>query len=156
MSAASSGSGGPRAGSPSGGRFEGQRAGQEVEPQVETGAPVEQLLDLLIGLGLAERRIELDEDDLRDRQPERPSDLAGDELGDERLRSLAGAAVLHDVQPVVVGLHQAGQRASLAERRDITGRSDRSDRDRGCDGRRHPRERNGPRGPVPGRVTLTG
>ena len=39
--------------------------------------------------------------------------------GDERARALAGAAELHDVQPVVVGLDEAGQRAALAERRHV-------------------------------------
>ena len=40
-------------------------------------------------------------------------------LGDQRLQPLAGAAELDDVQPVVVGLDEAGHRAALAQRRDV-------------------------------------
>ena len=46
-------------------------------------------------------------------------DLAGDELGDQRLRSLPGAAELEHVHAVVVGLDDRGQRAALAQRRDV-------------------------------------
>ena len=131
-------------------RLEGQRARQEVEAQVQARAPIQQLLDLLVRLGPAEGRIELDEDDLGDRQPERPADLAGDELGDQRLRPLAGPAVLHDVQPVVVRLHQSGQRATLAERRDVAGGGHGPDGDRGRGWAWHPGKRSGPRaGPSP-------
>src|SRR5204863_4691111 len=37
-------------------------------------------------------------------------------------RPLAGAPELHDVHAVVVCLEQSGQRAALAERRDVSGR----------------------------------
>ena len=57
--------------------------------------------------------------ELGHRQAERARQLAGDHLGDERLRALAGAAELHDVQAVVVGLDEAGQRAALAQRRHV-------------------------------------
>ena len=49
---------------------------------------------------------------------------AGINLGDERLRPLAGAAELQHVEPVVVGLHEARQRAALAQRRHVAGRDD--------------------------------
>ena len=53
-------------------RAEGHRAGQEVEPEVEPGALLEQVAGLLVGLGVAEGRIDLDDDELRHRQPDRP------------------------------------------------------------------------------------
>ena len=52
-------------------------------------------------------------------QADRPAELAGQPLGDERARALAGAAELDDVQPVVVGLDEAGQRAALAQGRHV-------------------------------------
>ena len=61
-------------------------------------------------------RRHLDHDQLGHRQTDRPGELTGEHLGHERRRSLAGAAELGHVEAVVVGLHQAGQRAALAER----------------------------------------
>ena len=51
-----------------------------------------------------------------------PGELADDDLRDEHLGSLPGSGELHDVHAEVVGLHEPGQRAALAERRDVTGR----------------------------------
>ena len=102
-------------------RIEGDRSGQVVERQVQAGAVVDQRVDLGVGLGARQVGIELGEDDLRHRQAERPRDLAGDELGDQRLRALAGAAELQHVQPVVVGLDDRRQRAAFAERRHVAG-----------------------------------
>ena len=64
--------------------------------------------------------------DLRDhqlghRQPERPAQLAGDDLGHQRADALPGAAELHDVEPVVVGLDEPGHRAALPQGRDVSG-----------------------------------
>ena len=52
-------------------------------------------------------------------EAERARELAGDDLGDERLAALAGAAELEDVEAVVARLDERGQRAALAERRDV-------------------------------------
>ena len=57
-------------------------------------------------------------------QPERPSELAGEQLRDERLGSLAGGVELDDVEPVVVRLEQSRQRATFAECRDVARRPD--------------------------------
>ena len=76
------------------------------------------------GSASTEGGIELDQDDLRDRQAERPAELAGDELRDERLRALAGGMELDDVQTVVVRLEESGQGAALAQRGDVAGRGD--------------------------------
>ena len=100
---------------------EGQGAGQEVEPEVEAAAALDEVLQLLVGFGVAEAAVDVDRDELGHRQPERPADLAGEPLGDERARTLAGAAELHDVQAVVVGLDEARQRAALAQGRDVAG-----------------------------------
>ena len=53
-------------------------------------------------------------------QAERAGELARDDLGDERLHPLPRAAELEHVEAVVIGLHQARERAPLAQRRDIT------------------------------------
>ena len=64
--------------------------------------------------------------DLRDhqlghRQSEGPPQLAGDDLGHQRAGALPGAAELHDVQPVVVGLDEPRHRAALPQGRDVSG-----------------------------------
>ena len=53
--------------------------------------------------------------------PSRARQLADHDLGRQRLRALAGAAELDHVQPVVVGLHDRGQRAALAQRASRSG-----------------------------------
>ena len=53
--------------------------------------------------------------------PRRAGQLADDHLGDQHLEALAGAAELADVGAEVVGLDDPGQRAALAQRRDVAG-----------------------------------
>ena len=64
------------------------------------------------------------DDELGHGQPERAAELARDDFGDERPRALPGAAELHHVQPVVVGLDEPGQRPALAQGRDVAGGGD--------------------------------
>ena len=111
-----------------------QRSGQEVDAEVQPAAGLDQLLDLWVGLGGAEPRVELDRDELRDQQPERPSELPDDHLRDERPRPLPGAAELRHVEPVVVCLDEPGQRPALAQRRHVAGRAHLA---QGIGGRRH-------------------
>jgi hypothetical protein len=85
---------------------------------------VDQLLDLGVGLGVGQARVDVDEHDLRHAQPEPPRDLADEHLGDERLDALPGAAELDDVQAVVVGLDEAGHRAAFAQRLGVARRAD--------------------------------
>ena len=59
------------------GRVVRQRAGQEVDAEVDARAGGDQLLDLRVGLGGAERRVELDQHELGHRQPEPAGQLAG-------------------------------------------------------------------------------
>ena len=97
---------------------------QEVDAQVRPGRAIEELLHLPVRLARGEAGVELHEDELRDGQAEGPRKLADDHLRDQRLGALAGAVELDDVEAVVVGLAQAGQRAALAEGRDVAGRGD--------------------------------
>ncbi len=62
------------------------RAGEVVEPEVEPGAGLDQVPDLLVGLGAPERRVELDRHQLGDAQPERAAELTGDQLGERAPR----------------------------------------------------------------------
>ena len=87
-----------------GGRIEAQGAGQEVEAHVEAAAPLEQFPDLGVGLGGRQTRVEVDEHDLGDEQPEGATDLTGNQLGHQGLLAVAGATELGDVQAVVVCL----------------------------------------------------
>jgi deazaflavin-dependent oxidoreductase (nitroreductase family) len=104
-------------------------------------------VDLDVGFRPAEERVHVHEHDLRHEQPEVPGELTGDQLRDERPGALAGAAVLHHVQAVVVRLHEAGQGAALAQLRDVAGGGDRphvgecTDRDIVADATTGPRGR---------------
>ena len=107
-----------------GGRVERQGAGQEVEAEVDATAPVDEVLQLLVGLGVAEPGIDIDEHEVRHRQTQRTGDLAGQPFRHQRARSLARAVELHHVQAIVVRLDETGQRAALTQRRHIAGRGD--------------------------------
>ena len=106
---------------------EAERAGQEVDAEVQPDAGGEQVLDLLVGLVLPDRGVEVDRHQVRGAQAEAPGQLADDHLGDEDLQPLPGAAELADVGAEVVGLDDAGQRAALAQGRDVAGRGDGGD-----------------------------
>jgi len=84
-----------------------ERSGQEVHAQVQAGAAAQQVLDLLVRLRDAERRVQLDRHQLRHRQPQPAGQLPADHLRDEHRQALPGAGVLDDVGAEVVGLHQA-------------------------------------------------
>ena len=68
----------------------------------------------VVGLGAPDHRVELDADELGDRQAERAGQRARHDLRDERLRPLSRAVELQHVEAVVVRLDQGGQRAALA------------------------------------------
>ena len=85
---------------------------------------VEQVVDLLVGLGIGDPGGEIDTDEVRHEQPERAADLAGQPLGDERPRALPRAAELDDVQAVIVRFNEARERPALAKRGHVTGRLD--------------------------------
>ena len=105
-------------------RVEHHRSGQVVEREIEPGTGLDQMLDFRIRLGAGEVRIEVDENDLRHRQAQRAADLSCHHLGDERLGSLARAAELEHVQPVVVGLDDRRERAPFAQRSNVPGGGD--------------------------------
>ena len=106
------------------GGIECQRAGQEVHPEVGARARADEVVDLLVGLGVAKRGVHLDATRSGTGSPiARPISPAS-HLGDERARSLARSAELHDVQAVVVRLDEPGQRAALAQWHDVAGRDD--------------------------------
>jgi len=108
-------------------RIERDRAGEVVEREVEPLALPQQILNLRIALGHRHPRVEIDEDDLGNRESENARDLPGDELRDERFRALSGAAELQHVRAAVVARDDRGQRSAFAQRRDVLRGCDRSD-----------------------------
>ena len=102
-------------------RVEPERLGQIAQAQVEADAGPQQAANLRVGLRLAECRLKPQKHDLRYAQSQDACDLAGDELGDERLSALARAQELHHVQFTVIGLHDRGQRTAFAQRRQVVG-----------------------------------
>ena len=74
-----------------------ERARQEVDAEVEPGAGVEQVLDLLVGLVAGDLGVQVERDQPRGAQPDPAGQLADDHLGDQHPHALAGAAELADV-----------------------------------------------------------
>ena len=88
-------------------RIEAERSGQEVHPEVQPAARLEELLHLLVRLGETDDGVELDGHQLRHPQPQPPAELPADDLRDQGLAALPGSGELHDVRPEVVGLDDA-------------------------------------------------
>ena len=95
------------------------RPREVIECEVEAVARLDEFLDFRVRLGPREFAIEFDEHELRHRQAEPACDLAGDQFGDQRLHTLAGAAEFQDVQAVVIAFDGGGQRTAFAQGRDV-------------------------------------
>ena len=93
-------------------------AGQEVDAEVEADARGEQVLHLLVRLVAGDPGVQVDARRSGTRT-EGAGDLADDDLGDQHLGALSGAAELQHVGAVVVGLDDAGQRPALTQWRDV-------------------------------------
>jgi hypothetical protein len=105
---------------------EREGAGQEIEAEVAPGAFREEIAHFVVRLALGEGGGDIDDDEFRHVEAERAADLATDEFGNEGFQALSGAAELHHVETVVTCLDDAGQRAALAQGRDIARSRDRS------------------------------
>ena len=97
----------------------GQRAGQEVEADVEPALRSSRSRISWSGSALAMAASMARRARCPGPAGPAPADAPGDQLCDERLGSLAGARELDHVQPVVVRLHDRGQRAALAQGRHV-------------------------------------
>lgn len=93
-----------------------ERAGQEVDRQVQPDAGGEQILHLFVGLVLADRGVELERTELGNPQSQPPRELPDDHLRHQHLQALTRAAELGDVGSQVACLDDAGQRTPLAQR----------------------------------------
>ena len=104
----------------------GSAPGRKSTPEVEAGAGRDEVLDLGVGLGAAQLGVDVGAHELGHREAQRPRELPAQQLGHERRGPLPGPAELQDVEPVVVGLDEPGQRAALAQRGDVARGADRS------------------------------
>jgi hypothetical protein len=95
------------------------RARQEVDGQVHPGARGDELLHLLVGFSTTDLGVDLDQGQIGYGQVEPARQRADHDLGDQRLRTLAGGGELHHVGAEVVGLDQPRQRSALAQRREV-------------------------------------
>ena len=111
-----------RVGQGTDGRSEGERPGQEVEPDVRPGRPPEQLLDLAVRLGLRQRAVELDEHLVGTGSPRWRAISPASSSATSAFAAVPRAEQLHDVQAVVVRLDERGQRSALAQGRHVPGR----------------------------------
>ena len=101
--------------------------GRKSMPRLRPAAPAQEVLDLGVGLRAAELGVELHEHQLRDGQAERARPISpAITSATSAFDALAGAAELEHVEAVVVGLHEPGHRAALAQRRDVAGSRDRA------------------------------
>ena len=98
-----------------------ERARQVVHPEVQAHAGLEEVADLAIGLGAPDVRVERHQRERRHGQPQRPTDLPGEDLGDQRPGALPRSPELHHVQAVVVGLDDGRQAPALAEGGHVAG-----------------------------------
>ncbi len=103
---------------------EAERAGQEVDAQVAPDAGAQQVLDLLVGLVAGQLLVEVEHHQPWGAQPDPTGQLGHHHLGDQHPQALAGATELADVGAEVLGLHDAGQAAALAQRGDVAGDGD--------------------------------
>ena len=71
-----------------GGGIEHEGAEQEIEAQVQAPAPMDEVLELLVEFGVADPWVDVDQDELRNGQPDGPGDLAGQPFRDECARAL--------------------------------------------------------------------
>ena len=121
IAAASSGDGA----GPAGGR-NGSAPGRKSTPRFGPALASSRSWISASGSARPMRGIELDDGELRHREARaRARELAGDDLGDERLAPLARAAELEHVEAVVVRLDDSRQRPALAKRGHVTRRGDR-------------------------------
>src|SRR5438309_6081855 len=69
-------------------RVESGAAGQVVDGQVDSGARLEQMLDLLVRFALGDPRVEVRQGELGGAEAEPPGELAADDLRDQGERTL--------------------------------------------------------------------
>ena len=105
---------------PGGKRIEVECAVEVARADVDPVAPAQDLLDLGIGLGPAERRTDLDQRGLRHRESEPLGEHSHDQLGDEGLGSLAGAAELDHEETRIRG-DDGRQRSAFPKRLQVPG-----------------------------------
>ena len=99
-----------------GGRgVEVERAVEISQPDVDSVACAEEILNLRIGLGAAERFSDVDQREVGRRKSRRLRQQASDQLGDERLRALAGAPKLGDEETAAEGIDYRRERAALTK-----------------------------------------
>ena len=103
---------------------EHEGAGQEIEAEVEAAAPMDRSCSSSSGSASPRPGSTSMNTSSGTVNPTARADLAGEPLGHEGTRTLARTMELDDVQPVVVGLDEARERAALAQRRDVARRSD--------------------------------
>src|SRR5690606_24775292 len=86
-------------------RIEGYGTGKVMQSQVESGAGLQQVLDLLISLRTSEGAVAVGKHYLRSLQPQCAGRLSTDEFRNERLPTPPRPAKFQHVQEIVITLH---------------------------------------------------
>src|SRR6266850_1142734 len=93
----------------SSGGIEHGGAGKIVEREVQTDAGAKEVADFLIGLVSSKGIIDLDENKFRHTQTGGTSDFTGDQLSDQRKRTLSRTSELQDVQTEIIRFDDSRQ-----------------------------------------------
>ena len=83
--------------------------------------PLENLLYLGIRLAAAERRLDIDQRELRNREPDCLRERTDEQLRNERLGALSRTAELDDEEPSAISVNNGWQRPSFVERLQVAG-----------------------------------
>ncbi len=109
-------------------RCKRKSARKKIDADVESGACAEKILDIRIGFRRSEIDIHIYENNFRYRQADRPCQSSEKNFRGQGKGSLTGAPELHDIEAVIVTLHETGERPPFAEGRDVSMRCNAPDR----------------------------
>ncbi len=100
-------------------RIVGDGAGQKVQPEIETDAELQKILNFFVGFGFAKGFVEVHKDEFGYVESDGARHFATDEFGYECFFALTCAAKLEDIEKTVVGLDDGGERSAFAKWFDV-------------------------------------
>lgn len=104
-----------------------ERAGEEVEAEVESAARLKEILNLLVAFGAPEVFVEVDKYLLGYTEMCGACELASYKFGYQCFGSMSAAPEFQDVLELVIGVDKRGERSSLAKREDVADGGDSAD-----------------------------
>ena len=90
-----------------------------MQPEVQSPATLQQILDFLITFGTPESLVQIQKDQFGNPETKCTSYLAANQFGNQRFRPMACPAKLHDIFKLVISFRQCRQRPAFPKRHDI-------------------------------------